>query len=238
MEVAGAGAGAEIMVIVGAGAENKLFRLCNTAFDTRCSSRLKRLFLDHEEPVYKVQRNIQPRTLFTFTFATFVAIRVPFLLAGLGHLFHTGKDGIPLLWKHSVSPLSLPLSSLHVCGVCRHTCTVPCPLAPAGTHHVPLSSPSFARQDFVHHARACLLLQCKKLFHSCLVFYTFFVFVPGRKMWPPSRTVPYVYCTKSNTKASFFLLLKYLLLVQVPEMHICGHETHLGPLRGGETAQI
>ena len=126
----------------------------------------------------------------------------------------------------------------HVCGVCRHTCTVPCPLAPVGTHHVPLSSPSFARQDFVHHARACLLLQCKKLFHSCLVFYTFFVFVPGRKMWPPSRTVPYVYCTKSNTKASFFLLLKYLLLVQVPEMHICGHETHLGPLRGGETAQI
>ena len=59
-----------------------------------------------------LQRNIQPRTLFTFTFATFVAIRVPFLLAGLGHLFHTGKDGIPLLWKHSVSPLSLPLSSL------------------------------------------------------------------------------------------------------------------------------
>ena len=53
MAVAGAGAGAEIMVKVGAGAENKLFRLCNTAFDTRCSSRLKRLFLDHEEPVYK-----------------------------------------------------------------------------------------------------------------------------------------------------------------------------------------
>ena len=31
MAVAGAGAGAEIMVKVGAGAENKWFRLCNTA---------------------------------------------------------------------------------------------------------------------------------------------------------------------------------------------------------------
>ena len=49
MAVAGAGAGAEIMVKVGAGAENKLFRLRNTEIKYRISCYNKKKFENVEE---------------------------------------------------------------------------------------------------------------------------------------------------------------------------------------------